>query len=76
MTPELEKCGYEVSCAMRNGVRHQVSITGGQDSADITIHTEGCQAAYIFRNFNSEQEDYIQLTVSCEDYEVSDKYLS
>ena len=71
--PRLEKCGYELSCVLRNGVKHLVSFTGGHHSSSIVIDTEDCQAAYI-RNFNpanTEQEDYIKLTVSCEDYEVS-----
>ena len=74
--PGLEKCGYELSCVLRNGVSHQVSITGGGQGGgtNITVHTEDCQAGYI-RNLNttnSEQEDYIQLTVACEGSEVSD----
>ena len=74
----MEKCGYELSCVLRNGVRHQVSVTGGGQggTTNITINTEDCQAGYI-RNLNttnSEQEDFIQLTVSSEGSEVGDSY--
>ena len=74
----MEKCGYEVGCVLRNGVRHQVSSTGGQDTTNILLDTEDWQAGYIrvFATTNTEQEDYIQLTVSCEDCEVSDSHKS
>ena len=73
--PGLEKCGYELSCVLRNGVSHQVSITGGGQGGgtNIKVHTEDCQAGYI-RNLNTtnSEQDYIQLTVACEGSEVSD----
>ena len=72
-----EKCGYEMACVLRNGVRYQVSSTRGQDmdTTNILLDTEDCQAGYIrvLTTTKTDQEDYIQLTVSCEDYEVSDE---
>ena len=55
-----------------------MSSTGGQDTTNILMDTEDCQAGYIrvFTTTNTEQEDFIQLTVSCEDYGVSDDYLA
>lgn len=71
--PWLEKCGYSLACVLRNGVRHQVSSTGGKDTTNIILHTEHSQAGYVrlFTTTHTDLEDYILLTVACEDYEVS-----